>query len=162
MTARAPTLTVRLATPNDVPLITCHRRAMYEDMGHGDRAALDEVVERFAEWVRGRIESGEYRGWFVATDNGDVIAGAGVWLQSNPANPRDRSPRRAYVMNVYTRPEYRRRGYARHLMATILQWCREQNIRTVALHSSDNGRALYESLGFRPTNEMRILLPPAE
>jgi hypothetical protein len=26
------------------------------------------------------------------------------------------------------------------------------------LHSSDDGRALYEALGFQPTNEMRLLL----
>ncbi len=135
---------------------------MFEDMGHADRAALDEMDERFAEWVRHRIESGEYRGWFVAADNGDVVAGAGVWLQNSPANPRDQSARRAYVMNVYTRPEYRRQGHARHLMETILQWCRDQSIRTIVLHASDSGRVLYESLGFRPTNEMRILLPPAE
>ncbi|MBI3742580.1 MAG: GNAT family N-acetyltransferase, partial [Chloroflexi bacterium] len=50
----------------------------------------------------------------------------------------------------------RRKRLARKLTTTILDWCRANNIRTVILHASDDGRALYESLGFKPTNEMRL------
>jgi hypothetical protein len=32
----------------------------------------------------------------------------------------------------------------------------------VSLHASDFGRPLYESLGFRPTNEMRLKLDAIE
>jgi hypothetical protein len=31
-------------------------------------------------------------------------------------------------------------------------------VETVILHASDEGRALYEALGFRGTNEMRVSL----
>jgi hypothetical protein len=47
---------------------------------------------------------------------------------------------------------------ARLLMQTMIAWCREQGYKTVALHTSDEGRPLHESLGFVPTNEMRLLL----
>jgi hypothetical protein len=47
---------------------------------------------------------------------------------------------------------------ARRLMAEMLEYCRAQNIHTVALHASVDGRSLYESLGFKPTNEMRLAL----
>jgi hypothetical protein len=40
----------------------------------------------------------------------------------------------------------------------MIAWCREQGYKTVALHASDEGRPLYESLGFQPTNEMRLHL----
>ena len=43
-------------------------------------------------------------------------------------------------------------------MESALEWCREHRIRAVILHSSKDGRALYEKLGFRPTNEMRLTL----
>ena len=153
------TSSIRLATPDDIPLIAFHRRAMFEDMGITDRAPLDTMDARFADWMRGRIERGEYRGWFIIDEKGAVIAGAGLWLQENLPSPRDpSSARRGYVMNVYTRPERRRQGYARRLMNAVLDWCRDQNIRTIALHASDAGRALYDSLDFRSTNEMRILL----
>jgi GNAT superfamily N-acetyltransferase len=132
---------------------------MFEDMGITDRLVLDTMDERFANWLRGRIEPGQYRGWFVVDETGAVLAGAGLWLQDNLPSPRDpSSTQRGYVMNVYTRPEHRRQGHARRLMGSVLDWCRDQGIRTVALHASDAGRALYTSLGFGSTNEMRILL----
>jgi ribosomal protein S18 acetylase RimI-like enzyme len=70
-------------------------------------------------------------------------------------------PWRANILNVYTRPESRRMGLARKLMDTALAWCRANHVQAVILHSSDDGRHLYESMGFKATNEMRILLERA-
>ena len=64
----------------------------------------------------------------------------------------------AYVLNVYTEPEHRRSGVARAIMEAILDWSRGQLVARVTLHASNDGRSLYEALGFEPTNEMRINL----
>ena len=162
MTEQAQTFALRLATADDLPLIVIQRRAMFEDMGIRDRAALDEMNVAFADWMKGRIESGEYRGWFVTDNQGRVLAGAGLWLQESLPSHRDPSTQRAYVMNVYTGPDYRRQGHARRLMDAVMAYVRDQGIRTVVLHASDAGRALYESFGFQQTNEMRMVLPPNE
>ena len=60
----------------------------------------------------------------------------------------------ALILNVYCEPEHRRRGLARELMAAMLEWCKRERIAKVVLHASQDGRPLYESLGFVPTNEM--------
>jgi len=44
------------------------------------------------------------------------------------------------------------------LMDTALDWCRNNEIRAVILHSSVEGKSLYDTLGFQPTNEMRLIL----
>ncbi len=75
-----------------------------------------------------------------------------------PSSPRDASPRRAFIINMYTEPEYRKRGLARLIMEEMIRWCKEQGYAWVALHASDAGRHLYETLGFKPTNEMRLPL----
>ena len=49
-------------------------------------------------------------------------------------------------------------GLARSLMAKAIEWCRANGVSTVILHASNEGRVLYESMGFAPTNEMRIVL----
>jgi hypothetical protein len=41
-------------------------------------------------------------------------------------------------------------------MRTILAWVKERGLRAVNLHASDEGRHLYEKLGFEATNEMRL------
>ncbi len=43
-------------------------------------------------------------------------------------------------------------------MEVIVEWCRGNGVETVILHASPHRRALYESLGFTATNEMRIRL----
>jgi hypothetical protein len=37
-----------------------------------------------------------------------------------------------------------------------LAWVKERGLRAVNLHASDEGRHLYEKLGFEATNEMRL------
>jgi len=63
---------------------------------------------------------------------------------------------RAYLLNVFVDPEYRGRGLARGLIELSLGEARRRNIRVVSPHTSNQGRALYEAFGFRPTNEMML------
>jgi len=87
-----------------------------------------------------------------------VVAGGGIIVLTYHSSPRDPKPQRAWIVNMYTEREYRRQGLARRLMEEMIRWCRAQRMTTVYLHASDEGRALYESLGFTPTNEMRLPL----
>jgi hypothetical protein len=40
----------------------------------------------------------------------------------------------------------------------MIDYCRENGWPRLTLHASDMGRGLYEDLGFKPTNEMRLVL----
>ena len=64
--------------------------------------------------------------------------------------------RQGIILNVFTEPEWRRHGIAARLIKTIIEWSREQRLDGLVLHASDEGRALYERLGFVSTNEMRF------
>ncbi len=46
----------------------------------------------------------------------------------------------------------------RSVAVVLLAWCREQGFGSVSLHASEAGRLLYETMGFEPTNEMRLRL----
>jgi ribosomal protein S18 acetylase RimI-like enzyme len=86
-----------------------------------------------------------------------VIAGLGMMVidwPPHPSHPADH--RRAYILNVFVEPAYRRRGLARRLMALAEARGRELGISYAILHSTRQGRALYESLGWGPTSEMAI------
>jgi hypothetical protein len=41
-------------------------------------------------------------------------------------------------------------------MEVIINWCRARGDVSVFLHASDEGRSLYTSMGFAPTNEMML------
>ena len=131
---------------------------MYEAMGHTDRAMLDEVIRVSEVYFRKALPAGRYRGWLAEAEDGRIAGGGGIVINDWPAHPRESKPLRAWILNMYVEPAYRRRGIARRLMETMISWCREEGYVNVSLHASQEGRALYESMGFVPTNEMRLEL----
>jgi len=150
--------TLRQASVADLDTLVEHRLLMFRDMGYSDNSVLQSMADRFRPWLLERLNSGEYLAWLVSAADGCIAAGAGLWLMDWPSHVIGNGSRRGNILNVYTAEPYRRRGLARELMQWVLDWCRANRIDTVILHASPLGRALYESMGFKATNEMRILL----
>ncbi len=152
-------LETRAATVEDAATITHHRRRMFVDAGRLDSPVLDVMAQNFEPWVKSMIAGGKYLGW-LTQDEGRVVAGAGLLLLDWPPHPLDpHSTQRGYLLNVYVEPEYRRKRLASKLIELALAEARRRKIRVVALHSTEEGRPLYESTGFRRTNEMFYVEP---
>jgi GNAT superfamily N-acetyltransferase len=128
---------------------------MYEDMNYEDIRALDSMVSLCTTYLEEALSNGSFRSWLAMIEN-KIVGGGAVLLSAWPAHPYDLLCRRATILNVYTYPEYRRRGVARALMHVMLEWCKNEGFPAVFLHASEQGRPLYESLGFEPANEMRL------
>jgi GNAT superfamily N-acetyltransferase len=151
---------IRIARLDDVEALVHHRIAMFEDMG--TPIDSETVARSFREWVTRMLQAGTYHGWLVETAAGEIVAGGGATVVPWPPGPGSSGDRLAFVYNVYTEPPHRRRGLARRLMGAIHAWCRESGIAAAALNSSDEGRPLYESIGYQVrANPMMIceLLP---
>ena len=149
-------ITIREAAPSESAIILHHRRSMFRDMGEGTVEELDRMVEVAGPWLARALADGSYRHWLALDGSGRVAGGGGVLMCPWPANPKDPCTERAVILNVYTEPEFRKRGIARQIMLTILERLKEQGLRAVNLHASAEGRPLYEKLGFEATNEMRL------
>jgi GNAT superfamily N-acetyltransferase len=149
-------ITIREAEPSDSAIVLYHRRSMFRDMGEGTVEELDRMVEVARPWLARALGDGSYHHWLALDGSGRVAGGGGVLLCPWPANPKDPCTQRAVILNVYTEPEFRKRGIARQIMRTILAWVKQQGLRSANLHASDQGRLLYEKLGFEATNEMRL------
>ena len=148
---------IRKATSSDIPEILHQRRRMYEDMHYTDASALAEMIRLSADYLGKAITDGSFHAWLACAQDKPIAGGAVIispWL----AHPYDLECRRATILNVYTEPEYRRRGIARQLVETMIARCKQQGLARITLHASDDGRHLYESLGFEVSNEMRLKL----
>ena len=148
---------IREASTSDIPEILRQRRRMYEDMHYTDSIALDAMATLSSAYLKTAMANGPFRAW-LAVDANHIVAGGAIVISSWPAHPYDLECRRATILNVYTDPEYRRRGIARKLMQTIIAWCQREGFARVTLHASEHGRHLYESLGFEASNEMSLRL----
>lgn len=154
-----PDMEIRLVTSEDLEEILVHRRLMFEDMGHRDVDVLDAIVRSSRPVLKEFLAEGSYVGWFATTSEGRVAAGVGLLVSPSLAGPL--SPERAdraYLWNVYTYPEFRKRGLARLLTQRSIDYCRQEGHRVLWLHASEYGRPIYESLGFQSTNEMKLII----
>lgn len=149
---------LREATSGDVGEILRLRRLMFEDMGHNDGAALEAMERGSQAFISNGLADGSFRAWLAEDAGGRVVAGGAVVVSPWLAHPSETRPRRATILNLCTERDWRRSGIARRLMETMIGWCRREGFASVSLHASEDGRALYESLGFEPTSEMRLRL----
>src|SRR5204863_1686832 len=93
-----------------------------------------------------------------------VVPGPDPQLPDTPPHPQTNpdgkidivSGPEAIIQNVFNEPEGQRRGLAALLIERIIDWTREEGIDSLVLHASDEGRALYDRLGFTATTEMRL------
>jgi GNAT superfamily N-acetyltransferase len=150
---------IREARIEDVPEILRQRRGMYQDMGYEDGAALNKMVSTCEPYLAQAFRQGTFRGWLALSET-SVAGGGGVIASPWLSHPYDLQCRRATILNVYVYPQFRRCGIGRRLMQTMIEWCRAEKFAVVYLHSSKDGRHLYESRGFEPTTEMHLKLQP--
>jgi len=154
---------IRRATARDAGIISWHRARMFQDMGDvsGDSFEILRAIARtrLEQW----IDKGNYIGWLAAPAEKPemIVAGAGVQLQPILPRPLDISTigegRQGTIVNVFTEPQWRQRGIAGLLIKEIITWSKNEQIDRVVLHASDEGRSIYERLGFIASNEMRFV-----
>ncbi|HET8836903.1 MAG TPA: GNAT family N-acetyltransferase [Gemmatimonadales bacterium] len=172
MTAATPPpaspIRIRPATPEDAPVIARHRAGMFRDMGQVTPEAYDALLAVAEPRLRETLASGEYVAWLALAPDGDaVIGGAGAQRRlafPHPYRFEDGTVgigdgRHAIVLNVYTEPAWRGRGVADALMRQVIGWAKAERLDRLVLHASEQGRPLYQRLGFAASNEMRFQGP---
>lgn len=61
--------------------------------------------------------------------------------------------KRAHLMNVYTRAEYRRRGVGKMMVEFLIEEAKSRGVTEISLDATQMGHPLYKSLGFNDNGE---------
>ena len=152
-------LKYRKATAADIELLIRTRiEVLLAANGLPDDTDMGEVEKQSRIYYEHAIPDGTHTA-FLAFD-GDRFVGAGgiSYYQVMPTyhNP---TGRKGYVMNMYTRPEYRRMGIAAHMLDLLVHDARERGLVYISLEATAAGRPLYEKYGFSAAaSEMELLL----
>lgn len=137
---------VRRATLDDVDTLVELRFAFVTEFApdEGDDEAARRTV---ADYLRRALPSEEFLAWIVE-DDGAVVATGGMVVYERMMRSKGAGVGfEGYILNVYTLPDHRRRGHALRMMDALLDCARERGIRLTLL-ATDDGRPLYEKLGF--------------
>jgi GNAT superfamily N-acetyltransferase len=143
-------------------VLVSHRRKMFEDMAalNGEpygRAGLDAMDAAYAVQLSYEIPAGSTRVWVIEEAAHIAASGALKFIDWLP-RPDGLCRGLVYVHSVYTEPAFRGMGLARRILNAMIEYCRDNGWPRVSLHASEMGRGLYDDLGFKPTNEMRLVL----
>lgn len=113
---------------------------------------MSDVERESYEYYKRALVSGEHVAYLVYDEDIFVGAGGVSFYQVMPTchNP---SGRKAYIMNMYTAPEYRRKGIAYRTLDLLVKEARKQGISQITLEATQAGRPLYEKYGFVKMND---------
>ena len=93
------------------------------------------------------MENGRHTAYLVFDGNLFIGAGGISYYTVMPTfhNP---SGEKAYIMNMYTKPDYRRKGIATKTLDLLVRDAKEHGVTAISLEATDIGRKLYEKYGF--------------
>ncbi|MFX1476375.1 MAG: GNAT family N-acetyltransferase, partial [Promethearchaeota archaeon] len=104
------------------------------------------------------LEEGSFVAW-LAQEGEDIIGTSGICFYSVPPTFGNPSGDVAYIMNMWTRLDWRRQGIGQSLLDKLLEEASRRGIRKVLLDTTDIGRSLYAKNGFVAIdNEMMRML----
>lgn len=96
--------------------------------------------------------------WAIEVDN-KIVSIASLNLFTRIPYRDNLSGREGYILNIYTLPNYRKRGLAGKLVKIIIDYAKENEIKRLWLNSSEQGKSLYINHGFEEVeNVMELYL----
>ena len=145
---------IRIATNDDIELLMSSRLEMLKVVNNlpADYEYTEEIVRESRDYFL----NGDHV-TVLAIDGGEVIGCASMsfmWIMPTFSHP---TGKRAHLMNVYTRSEYRRQGIARKMVNMLINETWKRGATEISLDATTMGRPLYESLGFTNSTEGMVL-----
>ncbi len=147
-------LDIRIAEKDDIENMMNSRLEMLRVVNDlsDDYEYSDEILNESRDYFL----SGDHL-TVLAIDGDDVIGCASMsFIRIMPTFDHP-TGKRAHLMNVYTRNEYRRQGIARRMVQLLIEESWKAGVTEISLDATESGRPLYESLGFTDSTECMVL-----
>ena len=149
------------ATIEDIGVLTDLRIAyLNEDLGVISNENLELMQVSLPSYYEKHLNKDLMA--YVARDEMDIVSCAFLLIVEKPMSPSFITGKTGIVLNVYTKSEYRKRGYAKKLITMMLEDAKAEGVSVIELKATEDGYSLYESVGFEDVvakyHNMKIVL----
>lgn len=146
-------LIYKKATIEDINFLTKSRIEVLKAANQlADDVDMSEVETQSYDYYKKAVSDGTHTAILVF--DGDRFIGAGG-ISYYRVMPTYHNPtgNKAYIMNMYTNPNYRRLGIAYKTLELLVADAKEKGIKAISLEATEMGRLLYEKFGFVNMND---------
>ena len=149
------------ATIEDIGVLTDLRIAyLNEDLGVISNENLELMQASLPSYYEKHLNKDLMA--YVARDEMDIVSCAFLLIVEKPMSPSFITGKTGTVLNVYTKPDYRKKGYAKKLITTMLEDAKAEGLSIIGLKATEDGYSLYKSVGFEDVvakyHNMKIVL----
>lgn len=127
-------------------LVELRTEYLSEDYGEIPQEKLALIADNLPEYFRKHLNNDLFV--FVCRYEHSIVGCCFLYVSEKPSNPTFINGRTGTVMNVYTKPQFRKKGIAGKLIQLLLTESRDLHLDFVELKATDSGYNLYRSLGF--------------
>jgi predicted acetyltransferase len=142
-----------LANETHIPIIIALRiRFLLEFGGPQSQEAQDTLKKELHVYFEKHLKNRTYICW-IATVN-DAVAGiGGMTMREHPGNFKNLSGKMGYVINMYTAPEFRKRGICATILDRLQETAATMGVYSYELHATKEGEPVYVKNGFEMHHE---------
>lgn len=138
------------AGEEDLPILVQTRLKVLRAANHlPEDAPLPQVEAASRAYYTKALADGSHAALLVYAGEEIIAAGGVSFYQVMPTCDQP-TGRKAYIMNMYTAPAWRRQGIAMETLRMLLACCHRRGVEHITLEATEEGRPLYEIAGFVP------------
>lgn len=112
-----------------------------------DHTDMSEVEAESRKYYLDALKNGMHTAYLVY-DADKVIGAGGISFYQVMPTYHNTSGKKAYIMNMYTNPAYRRKGIAIKTLGLLMKEAEGKGVSQVTLEATQAGRPLYQKYGF--------------
>jgi GNAT superfamily N-acetyltransferase len=117
----------------------------------------DKIILSLKNYFERHIENNEFIG-IICEYNKKIISTAYLIISEWPPNRNFINGKIGTLLNVYTYPEYRKKGIGTNVLKKIIEEAKKQNVSIINLLATEDGENVYKKLGFIETEDKSMRL----
>jgi GNAT superfamily N-acetyltransferase len=152
-------ITLEKIAPEQIELLTKYRLEYLAEMqGELSPEYKAELEKGLNEYFR-EVMQGERFFAYMALQGEKIVSFGAMVIKKIPGDANKPVYTEGDILNMYTVPEERRKGYSAVILQRLIDEARHRGISKISLHTSKDGEKLYRKFGFNEPHYPVLELP---
>ncbi|HLA56326.1 MAG TPA: GNAT family N-acetyltransferase [Flavobacterium sp.] len=146
-------ITYHKATVNDTSILVENRILFAIELSGGQNQETIKTLTKQMTAYFSKATADDSCISIIAKYDG-IVAGIGsVHIREMPGNFKNPTGKWGYIMNMYTVPNFRRKGICKGILDLLVEEGKKSGITAFELHATNEGEFVYRQNGFEIHNE---------